>query len=146
MNDEVLSYILQHVGYVDSQTTIIQYPHLLYPPIPSEIHFRALYSWDDLQSLYPPSSSYVDNYNHLMTVLTWNMYVYQQSLSLNATSLPFVVSAPFPHVQKCSNILLKGDHGTGKTFTLFNVLHRLQLPCTRCVFVTHQVLSHRCTK
>ena len=129
VNDESLSYVLQHVGYVDSQTTVVMYPHLLYPSIPSEFHFRSLYSWSKLQSLYPPSSSYNDNYQHLLSVFTWNMYVYQKSLS-DATSLPFVISFPFPHNQKCSNILLKGDHGTGKTFTLFNVLEELHIPCT----------------
>ena len=111
MNDRVLSYILQHVGYIDSQTTIILYPHLLYPSIPSEFHFRSLYPWSELQSVYPSSSSYNDNYQHLMTVFTWNMYVYQKSLT-DSTSLPFVYSSLFPHSQKCSNILLKGDHGT----------------------------------
>lgn len=145
VNDQVLSYILQHVGYVDSQTTIILYPHLLYPSIPSEIHFRSLYSWSELQSVYPSSSSFNDNYQHLMTVLTWNIYVYQKSLS-DSTPLPFVCSYRFPHNKKCSNILLKGDHGTGKTFTLFNVLEQLHLPCKGRVFIIIQVSSQKRTK
>lgn len=85
VNDPAVESILHHVGIVDHSTVISVESSLLYPSIPSYPLFRPIPF--DLQ---PDPSTY----RHLLNLLTWNEYYYQQqylhSQHRAAESIPFV--------------------------------------------------------
>lgn len=97
IQEETVSYIIHTVGYCDSETEILFESNLLYPTIPSHPQFYQLpgCKWNDLQSLYPPSSSFVRNHHRLEEIIKWNSYVYRNRCLMSSSCgeiLPFVRS------------------------------------------------------
>ena len=63
LENEILYFIITHVGYCDSSTTFYFCSSSLYPSIPSNPQFDSLphCSWTDFLSLYPSDSSFASS-------------------------------------------------------------------------------------
>lgn len=95
IQEETVSYIIHTVGYCDSETEILFESNLLYPSIPCNPQFYQLpgCKWNDLQQLYPPSSTFARNHHRLEEIMKWNSYVYRNRCLLASSCseiLPFV--------------------------------------------------------
>lgn len=96
MNDVVISYFLNHIGYIDRSTVITFHHNLLFPAIPSDPHFQSLpgVSMHSLLSCYPSTSPIRYAYKQLKDILTWNVYVHQNT-SYNSLHSGEVSATPF---------------------------------------------------
>lgn len=97
VNNAIISYLLNHLGYIDSTTTVSFHHNLLFPSIPSDPQFVHLpgCSFDHLLSIYPSNSPSIHSYTQLKDILTWNIYVHQNAIysqlhSEEDNEVPFV--------------------------------------------------------
>ena len=97
VNNAIISYLLNHLGYIDSTTTISFHHNLLFPSIPSDPQFVPLAgsSLSQILSLYPSNSPIIHSYKQLKDILTWNIYVHQNVMysqlhSEEENAMPFV--------------------------------------------------------
>ena len=96
IQDDVLQSLFHTIGYCDEETTILFQSNLLYPSIPQNRLFYQLpyCSWEELQFIYSPSTSYIQNHSRLNEILKWNSYVFRNRFLPTASqeTLPFVHS------------------------------------------------------
>ena len=100
VTDKVASYLLDRIGYIDKKTSISFHHNLLFPPTDPQFLDLPHCSWNDLKSIYSPKSSSLSSYQRLLSILTWNVFVYQSSISSliresEDSNLPFVTLLTF---------------------------------------------------
>ena len=81
VTDEVASYLLDRIGYIDKETSISFHHNLLFPPTDRQFVALPHCSWNELKSIYPSKSPCLSSYQRLQSILTWNIYVYQSLIT-----------------------------------------------------------------
>ena len=102
LENEILYFIITHVGYCDSSTTFYFSSSSLYPSVPSNPQFDSLphCSWTDFLSLYPSDSSFAALSSRFTQQIKWNRSLFlrkspELSFPIRADRLHFVCFASF---------------------------------------------------
>ena len=102
LENEILYFIITHVGYCDSSTTFYFCSSSLYPSVPSNPQFDSLphCSWTDFLSLYPSDSSFAALSSRFAQQIKWNRSLFlrkspELSFPIRADRLHFVCFASF---------------------------------------------------